>query len=322
MSAITCPECGKDNAVGNTFCIGCGCNLSEATAKAEKQKGNGEVNVCPNCGKENKASSSFCIGCGTSLNASGVESAQGQDSQANVCPKCGKPYAEGDAFCIFCGNALSQAPVAPAATTVRPAVPRTASSKPTRQRGEALRENANIPIWLVIVAAVVILGLVGLLLFSVFKPGASTTSGQPSATNVAQTSSASSESVNSSASPSTSESSNTSASSAAGTASASSQSATTQSSEYVLPESNSRYYSRSELESLSTLDLYHARNEIYARHGRGFKNQDLRDFFATKTWYHETTSPEAFNEGVLNEYEKANTNLMLEIEQSRNSPYV
>ncbi len=91
---------------------------------------------------------------------------------------------------------------------------------------------------------------------------------------------------------------------------------------YVLAESNTREYSRSELEALDNYMLFLARNEIYARHGRGFKKQELRDHFGGKAWYSETVSPESFDEGVLNEVEKANANLMLEIEKSRNSPYL
>lgn len=94
--------------------------------------------------------------------------------------------------------------------------------------------------------------------------------------------------------------------------------------EYVLPDSDSRYYSKSELEQLSLWELYLARNEIFARHGRGFKNQDLVDYFSTRHWYVERYSPEEFDAmpTPLNDYEQKNTQAMLEIEQARNSPYL
>lgn len=38
---------------------------------------------------------------------------------------------------------------------------------------------------------------------------------------------------------------------------------------YVIPDSSSRYLSTSELQGYSDWQLYIARNEIYARHGRG-----------------------------------------------------
>ena len=95
--------------------------------------------------------------------------------------------------------------------------------------------------------------------------------------------------------------------------------------DYVLPGSASKYYSRSELEKMSLWELYLARNEIFARHGRGFKNQDLTDCFATKRWYTQTYTPEEFDaisSSQLNDYELKNVQTMYEIEQSRNSPYL
>lgn len=94
--------------------------------------------------------------------------------------------------------------------------------------------------------------------------------------------------------------------------------------DYVLPDSSSRYYSRSELEKLSLWELYLARNEIFARYGRGFKNQDLVDYFATRHWYQQRYTPEQFDAmgTPLNDYEQKNTQLMLEIERDRNSPYL
>lgn len=94
--------------------------------------------------------------------------------------------------------------------------------------------------------------------------------------------------------------------------------------DYVLADSSTRYYSRSELEGLSLWQLYLARNEIFARYGRGFKNQDLVEYFATRRWYTERYSPEEFDAmaSPLNDYEMKNTELMLEIEKERNSPYL
>lgn len=95
--------------------------------------------------------------------------------------------------------------------------------------------------------------------------------------------------------------------------------------DYVLPESNSRYYSEAELQKMSIWDLYLARNEIYARHGRDFKHRDLQEYFATKTWYHKTYTPEQFDaiqSQVFNDFERKNADLMLQIERSRNSPYL
>lgn len=91
---------------------------------------------------------------------------------------------------------------------------------------------------------------------------------------------------------------------------------------YVLPESDSAYYSTADLSGLSDQELYVARNEIYARHGRTFKNADLQNWFNQMSWYQGIYSPEEFDSKVqLNDYEKQNANTILALEKSRGSVY-
>lgn len=93
--------------------------------------------------------------------------------------------------------------------------------------------------------------------------------------------------------------------------------------EYVLPASDSEYYTRDQLEGLSDWELYVARNEVFARYGRQFKNEALADYFFSQPWYNGEYPPEDFDGWFSpNEYEKANTDLILEIEHERNSPYL
>ena len=95
--------------------------------------------------------------------------------------------------------------------------------------------------------------------------------------------------------------------------------------DYLLSESDSRYYSESELSSFSDWELYLVRNEIFARHGRMFSNEDLKNYFEAKSWYEPRYTPEEFDslgDGAINEYEKANSQTILSIEQARNSQYV
>lgn len=97
----------------------------------------------------------------------------------------------------------------------------------------------------------------------------------------------------------------------------------TTSADYILPESDSRRYTRAELEGLSAWELYLARNEVFARYGRQFKNDDLADYFSSQPWYNGEYSPEDFDGWFSpNEYERANTDLIMEIEHERNSPYL
>lgn len=91
--------------------------------------------------------------------------------------------------------------------------------------------------------------------------------------------------------------------------------------DYILPDVSTRFYSQSELAGLSKQQLYLARNEIYARLGRKFKNADLDRYFRAKSWYQPLYEPDAFDakgDGVFNQYELANRNLIVEIERTMN----
>lgn len=87
--------------------------------------------------------------------------------------------------------------------------------------------------------------------------------------------------------------------------------------EYILPECEIRIYTKEELSSLSGDELRLARNEIYARHGRKFDSEDLRNYFQSKSWYtpqYEGADFDVKGDSVLNEYELANRNLIVELE--------
>ena len=58
-----------------------------------------------------------------------------------------------------------------------------------------------------------------------------------------------------------------------------------------------------------------ARNEIYARHGRKFKDAALDEYFRSKSWYMPTIEPDNFNENVFNDYEIANRKLIADYEK-------
>ena len=86
---------------------------------------------------------------------------------------------------------------------------------------------------------------------------------------------------------------------------------------YIIDGSDSRYVTVSDLEGMSTWELKCARNEIYARHGRRFDNQELQKYFDSQSWYSGTVSPSDFSESVLNKYEKANLATIKEYEDSQ-----
>ena len=49
-------------------------------------------------------------------------------------------------------------------------------------------------------------------------------------------------------------------------------------SEYIIPDSNSRYLTESDISGLSLQQLNYAKNEIYARRGRKFDSVELQEY--------------------------------------------
>lgn len=84
------------------------------------------------------------------------------------------------------------------------------------------------------------------------------------------------------------------------------------SSEYILPQSSSSYLTWSDISGMDADTLQMAINEIYARHGRRFNTASIQAYFDSKSWYSGTVAPEAFNTSVLNTYESANINFLVE----------
>ena len=81
-------------------------------------------------------------------------------------------------------------------------------------------------------------------------------------------------------------------------------------SEYIIPDSNSRYLTESDISGLSLQQLNYAKNEIYARRGRKFDSVELQEYFGSKSWYRGTIEPSQFTNDVLNEYEIKNADLL------------
>ncbi len=84
---------------------------------------------------------------------------------------------------------------------------------------------------------------------------------------------------------------------------------------YVLPESNSKLLTEDDLKGLTKEDCRIARNEIYARHGRKFKDEDLQNYFNSCDWYKGTIESDDFNESILSEIEIKNKDLIVAFEE-------
>ncbi|MGL5330118.1 MAG: YARHG domain-containing protein [Peptostreptococcaceae bacterium] len=83
---------------------------------------------------------------------------------------------------------------------------------------------------------------------------------------------------------------------------------------YIIPDSNIRYLSESELLYYTKMDLGYIRNEIFARHGYIFKNEDYRNYFSSMPWYYPNSNFKG-EERELNEVERYNVNLIKRLER-------
>ena len=80
--------------------------------------------------------------------------------------------------------------------------------------------------------------------------------------------------------------------------------------EYILPDSASRYLTKADLEGLTKAELRLARNEIYARYGRKFKDEELQAYFDKQPWYYGFIDPDSFTEEMLTDLERENVDIL------------
>lgn len=88
--------------------------------------------------------------------------------------------------------------------------------------------------------------------------------------------------------------------------------------DYIVPDSLNRVLTYADIANLSARGLSFARNEMMARMGRGFKNQELANYFRSTSWYQETISPEVFDAQGLPAVVEANASLMMAEEKNLN----
>ena len=92
----------------------------------------------------------------------------------------------------------------------------------------------------------------------------------------------------------------------------------TETDHYIIPYSNTRYLTENDLRGLSEWELKLARNEIYARHGRRFKDPALQEYFDAQSWYTGLYDPEDFDKNhsdELSDLEKWNAEFILQYEK-------
>lgn len=89
-----------------------------------------------------------------------------------------------------------------------------------------------------------------------------------------------------------------------------------QESDYIIADSDKRLLTESDLQGLSNLKISLAVNEIYARHGRLFKDQSIQDYFNGCSWYSGYILPEEFDDSVFSDIEKKNVEFLAKYRDS------
>ncbi|MCD8083529.1 MAG: YARHG domain-containing protein [Clostridiales bacterium] len=85
----------------------------------------------------------------------------------------------------------------------------------------------------------------------------------------------------------------------------------------IFPNSSTERISEAAVRALSDEDLRYAINELYARHGYIFKDDELRAYYEKYSWYNKTVRPENFSENLFNSIEKENMKILLKERERR-----
>mgnify|MGYP001178022119 CR=1 FL=1 len=85
--------------------------------------------------------------------------------------------------------------------------------------------------------------------------------------------------------------------------------------EYILP-TDTQYISESDLQGMTQEQVALARNEVYARHGYIFQNEDYQSYFSSKSWYKPDATYQPTDD-TLSKIEKANVDLIVKYEVSK-----
>lgn len=79
--------------------------------------------------------------------------------------------------------------------------------------------------------------------------------------------------------------------------------------------SDMKFYKKQDFQNVPLLIIHLAKNEIYARHGYIFMNEDLNNYFKGQLWYKPSVTPEDFDDSVFNDYEKINLKLLTDLDK-------
>lgn len=92
-------------------------------------------------------------------------------------------------------------------------------------------------------------------------------------------------------------------------------------SQYQIPVSSMKYIEQSDLVNMTDNQLWIAKNEIYARHGRVFENEYLQNYFNSCSWYSPIEGKSEITDDELSEIEKANLEQIVAMEDALDEQY-
>ncbi len=259
------------------------------------------------------------------------------------CTHCGKELEDGATFCTHCGAHLGDDDQPDTQT-----VDTSQTTSANERNSEPEKSSKGKAKWIIIGLSAAIVVVVAIILVLTLGVGTN---------NKAQTSASSTDSVTSAAPSSDEEDSSTSTNSKDDTASSTvttttpsttTPSATTNdtstvptdstsknqtlpssnpyaayTSDYIIADSSTRTLSASSLAQYNAEQLKLARNEIFARKGRIFKDADLDAYFRSKQWYSPSIEPDTFDANTsnyLSEVERDNAGTIIEYEKANGMP--
>ncbi len=89
---------------------------------------------------------------------------------------------------------------------------------------------------------------------------------------------------------------------------------------FAYPDSGSRVWSYGDVNGMTAGEVRYCINEIYAKHGYIFQNENWLNYFKQKTWYSPTVPKASFGDNYLNANEVANVKLLNQYYADRKFP--
>lgn len=283
---------------------------------------------CPRCGFVNDDSAKFCKQCGEKLDIP-------QKENINTCSHCGKELPKGALFCKHCGTQVKQTQKQQNNQKPESALPkrqtttdvnntrRTRASTPSTQYQSETSKSKGVtpnvhPLVLGLCLAIVVIVFIAFIALSSTGSNDNTTSDNSNQNYTTENDSYEEEYNDTTYDSNSNYDDNSSIDTMEDNYSEEGQDNNiepeAETSEYVLPTSDSEYLTRDDLAGFTAEECRLARNEIYARHGRMFLDEELQNYFNSFDWYQPTIEPDDFQESMLNQYEIANRDLIVAYE--------